>query len=158
MKINAMLSVAALLLVACLSNVMAQNQTEGSKPELVQYAPGQVWTMDQGITVTVLAIEDVRRVGRVVHVRVDKIPYQACGNIRLTRAIEHLAVSEKMMRKSGLVLLKDNAVLPDSSIEAYREWEGQKKHEVTKEPLQKPIWGQGDLAGPLICNLVPSQT
>lgn len=169
MKIDDILYVGALLLAACLPRVTAQSPTESSKPELVQYKPGQVWTMEQGIvgrlwgidqdiTVTVLAIEDVHRVGRVIHVRVDKIPWQACGDIHLTRAIEHLAITEKMMRKSGLVLSNDNVVLPESSIEASRKWEVGKTHEVAKMPLQKAIWGQGATAGPMICNVVPSQT
>jgi propanediol utilization protein len=114
--------------------------------------------MDQGITVTILAIEDVRRVGTVVHVRVDKIPWQRCGDVQLTRAIEHLAVTKDMMLKSGLVLSRDNVDLPESSIEAYRKWEGQKKHAVAKVPLKKAIFDEGAISGPMICNFVPSQT
>src|ERR1039458_7874508 len=114
---------------------------------MVDYKRGQVWTMSQGISVMILAIEDVHRVGKVVHVRVDKIPFQSCGDIHLTRAIEHLAVTEKMMLKSRLVLSKDNVELPESSIEAYRKWEEKKKHEITKVPLQKAILGEGSIPG-----------
>ena len=124
----------------------------------VEYRPGQVWITDQGITVTILAIEDAHRVGKVVHVRIDKIPFQSCGDIHLTRAIEHLALTEKMMRKSGLVLSKDNVVLPESSIDAYRKWEERKKHEVVKVPIQKAILTEGNELGPMICNFVPSET
>jgi len=124
----------------------------------VEYRPGQVWITDQGITVTILAIEDARRVGKVVHVRIDKIPFQSCGDIHLTRAIEHLALTEKMVRKSRLVLSKDDVVLPESSIDAYRKWEEQKKHEVVKVPIQKAILTEGDELGPMICNFVPSET
>jgi hypothetical protein len=137
---------------------MAQSQSDGSNLKMVDYKTGQVWTMSQGISVMILAIEDVHRVGKVVHVRVDKIPFQSCGDIHLTRAIEHLAVTEKMMLKSRLVLSKDNVELPESSIEAYRKWEEKKKHEITKVPLQKAILGEGSIPGPMICNLVPSQT
>jgi hypothetical protein len=63
-----------------------------------------------------------------------------------------------MMRKSGLVLSKDNVVLPESSIDAYRKWEEQKKHEVVKEPIQKAILTEGNVLGPMICNFVPSET
>lgn len=157
MKIN-IVWIAVLLLAASLPRVTAQIQTDSSNPKAVDYKPGQVWKMNQGITITILAIEDVHRVGKVVHVRVDKVPLQSCGDIHLTRAIEHLAVTEKMMLKSGLVLSKDNADLPESSIEAYRKWEGQKKHEIAKVPLQKAILGEGYVPGPMICNYVPSQT
>jgi len=62
------------------------------------------------------------------------------------------------MLKSGLVLSRDNVDLPETSIEAYRKWEGQKQHEVAKVPLQKAIFDERDISGPMICNFVPSQT
>jgi len=158
MKINVLPLLGVLLLAASLPRVTAQSQTDVSGLKAVDYKPGQVWTMSQGITVTVLAVEDVHKVGKVVHVRIDKIPWQDCGDVHLTRAIEHLAVTEKMMLKSGLVLSKDSIDLTESSVEAYRKWEGQKKHEITKVPLQKAILGEGSLPAPTICNFVPSKT
>jgi hypothetical protein len=158
MKINIVTMLGALLLATSLPRVTAQSQTDSSNAKTPDYKPGQVWTTNQGITVTILAIQEVHKVGKVVHVRVDKIPWQSCGDIHVTRAIEHLAVTENMMQKSGLVLSKDNVDLPESSIEAYRNWQGQKKHEIAKEPLQKAIFGKDYVPGPMICNLVPSQT
>ncbi|HET9406489.1 MAG TPA: hypothetical protein VFO39_04580 [Candidatus Sulfotelmatobacter sp.] len=155
MKVNLVSLVAVFLLAVSLSTVSAQTKTEGLKS--VEYKTGQVWTTNQNISVTILAVEDVHRVGRVVHVRVDKIPWQSCGDIHLTRAIEHLAVTEKMMLKSALVLTKDNADLPESSVEAYRKWQTQKKREIAKVPLQKAISDEG-IVPPMICNFVPSQT
>ena len=146
------------LLLASIPRTFAQSQSDNSSLKTVEYRPGQVWITDQGITVTILAIEDAHRVGKVVHVRIDKIPFQSCGDIHLTRAIEHLALTEKMMRKSGLVLSKDNVVLPESSIDAYRQWEERKKHEVVKVPIQKAILTEGNELGPMICNFVPSET
>jgi hypothetical protein len=73
-------------------------------------------------------------------------------------AIEHIALTEKMMRKSELVLSKDSMVLPESSIDAYRKWEEQKKRQIFKVPIQKAILTEGDVMGPMICNFVPSQT
>ena len=156
MKSKVILPLEILLILASLPGVMAQSQSDGSNPK-VDYKPGQVWTMSQGITVMILAIEDVHRGGKVIHVRVDKIPWQSCGNVHLTRAIEHLAVTEKMMHKSSLVLSMDNVDLPESSVEAYRKWEGEKKREIVKVPLQKAIVG-GHGPGPMICNFVPSHT
>jgi hypothetical protein len=146
------------LLLASIPSAIAQSQSDNPSLKTVEYRPGQVWITDQGITVTILALEDARRVGTVVHVRIDKIPFQSCGDIHLTRAIEHLALTEKMMRKSGLVLSKDDVVLPESSIDAYRKWEEQKKHEVVKVPIQKAILTEGNVLGPMICNFVPSET
>jgi len=155
MKINVARLVGVLLLSASLPGVTAQTRTNGSHLQSVDYKPGQVWTMSQGITLTILAVEDVPKAGKVVHVRVDKIPI--CGDIHLTTAIEHLAVTQKMMLKSGLVLLRDNIELPESSIEEYRNWQTQKKHLIIKVPLQT-IFGQGSVPAPMICNFVPSQT
>jgi len=145
-------------LLASIPGAIAQGQSDNSNLKTIEYRSGQVWITDQGITVTILAIEDVQRVGKVVHVRIDKIPFQSCGDIHLTRAIEHLALTEKMMRKSGLVLSKDNVVLPESSIDAYRKWEEQKRHEVVKVPIQKAILTEGNIVGPMICNFAPSET
>jgi hypothetical protein len=77
--------------------------------------------------------------------------------MHLSRAIEHLAVTEKELRKSQLALSKDNVDLPESSIYAYRRWEERKKHEIVKVPIQKAILTEGNLPGPMICNFVPSQ-
>lgn len=93
----------------------------------------------------------------MIHVRVDKIPWQSCGDVHLTRAIEHLAVTEKMMLESALVLTKENADLPESSVEDYRKWQTQKKHGIAKVPLQKAILDES-IVPPMICNFVPSQT
>jgi hypothetical protein len=158
MNINAKkLAVLWALLLAAVPVGVAQTGTDN--PNLsAEYRSGQLWITGQGITVTVLAVEEVHRVGKVVHVRVDKIPYQSCGDIHLTRAIEHIALTDEMMRKSGLVLSKENVDLPESSIDAYRKWEGAKKHTIVRSPIQKAILTEGDVLGPMICNLVPSQT
>ena len=112
--------------------------------------------MNGGITATILAIEDVRKLGRVIHIRVDEIPWQSCGDIHLTRTIEHVAVTERMLLKSNLVLVKENVDLPQSSIEAYRRWQGEKKHEIAKVPLPVVIQTQGFVSGPGICDPVIS--
>lgn len=161
MKLIIALLVGTLLVSACPPDGNTQTQSGGSSPNNMNYKVGQVWTMaplDHVITVTILGTDDVHRVGKVVHVRVDQIPWQSCGDVHLTRAIEHLAISEPMMRKSGLTLSKDNVSLPDSSIQAYRQWKEQKKHEVIKVPLQKALSQDSHELGPMICNFVPSQT
>jgi hypothetical protein len=156
MKGNLILAIGALLLVASVK-LTAQTQ-HGAPPKTVEYKLGQVWTMSDGTSVTIVSIDDVRKVGRVVHVRIDNIPWQSCGDVHLTRAIEHVAVTEKVLRDSGLALSKENVDLPRSSIEAYRSWQTQKKHEIAKVPLPIVIRTQGYLPVPMICNFVPNQT
>lgn len=147
----------ALLLAASLA-LPAQSQPDGENPRATNYKLGQVWTMKQGSTVTILAIEDVPKVGRVVHVRVDNIPWQSCGDVHVTRTLEHIAVVDQVLLASGLTFSKENVDLPQSSIEAYRKWQGQKqkKRQIEKIPLPYLIASQG--YGPMICNILPSQT
>src|SRR5215469_12387478 len=149
MKLNTVMLMGLFLLSASFPMVTAQTQADNANSKTADYKAGQVWTMGRDITVTILAIEDVHKVGKVVHVRIDKISLQSCGNVHLTRTIDQLAVTEKMMLKSGLVLSKDNVDLPESSVEAYRKWEEQKKHQVAKVPLQEAIMSQGDVLGPM---------
>jgi hypothetical protein len=146
------------VLIAVSLSTAGQSKTDGTPPKPIVFKLGQVWTMDQGITVTILAVEDIHKVGKVVHVRLDNIPWQSCGNFHLTRAIEHIAVTEQMLVNSGLVSSKQNVSLPQSSIEAYRKWQGQKKHEIVKAPLPVLIREQGTAPGPMICNMLPGQT
>lgn len=155
---NAIFMTGALLLAASLA-LPAQSQSDGRNPRATDYKLGQVWTMKQGITVTILAIEDVPKVGRVVHVRVDKIPGQSCGDIHLTTTIEHIAVMEKMLVASGLTFSKENVDLQQSSIDAYRKWQGQKqkKREIAKIPLSDLIRMTPQSYGAMICNVLPSQ-
>jgi hypothetical protein len=157
MRTNLAFLIGALLLAGS-SGVTAQSQPDGTNPTTKDYKLGQVWTMNGGITATILAIEDFRKVGRVIHIRVDKIPWQSCGGIHLTRTIEHIAVTEKMLLKSNLVLSKENVDVPQSSIDAYRKWQGEKKHEIAKAPLSAVIQAQGYVPGPGICNVLPNQT
>jgi hypothetical protein len=134
-----------------------QEQRDGPNAETVEYKAGQVWTTNLGMEVTVLGVEDLHKVGNVVHVRIDKIPLPSCGGIHLTRTIEHLALTEKMMRKSGLELQKKIIDLPESYLDAYREWEQQKKREIVKVPIQQAILANGTVS-PIICNFLPSET
>ena len=157
MKGNSVAVLGALLLTFS-SGLAAQDQSDSTSAKRIDYKLGQVWTMSQGITVTIVAVDDVRKVGRVVHVRVDNIPWQECGKIHLTRTIEHVAVTEKMLMKSTLVLSKENVDVPQSSIEAYRTWQGEKKHEIAKVALPTLIRAQGQAPAPMICNVLPNLT
>lgn len=157
MNVNTVALTGALLFTTSMG-LTAQNQPNGTNPKTTDYKLGQVWTNNEGITVMILAIEDVRKVGKVVHLRVDNIPWQSCGDIHLTRTVEHIAVTEKAFLNSGLVLAKGNVALPESSVEAYRKWQGQKKHEIAKTPLPAIIRAQSYVPEPMICNVLPGQT
>jgi len=144
------------LLLAAVCPIASQTQPPGPTPP--GYQSGQVWTLNHDVTVTVLAVEDVRKIGRVVHIRIDNIPWQSCGDVHLTRSIEHVAITEKMLLKSGLTLSKEAVGLPESSIDAYRGWQARKKREIAKTPLHEILFPYPFAVGGMICNFIPAQT
>ena len=151
------ITVAFALLVVAVCPIASQTQTPN--PPSPAYQTGQVWTLNHNITVTILAVEDVRKVGRVVHIRIENIPWQSCGDVHLTRSIEHLAITEKMLLKSGLVLSKESADLSETSLHAYRGWQAGKKHEIAKTPLREILFPYPfAVVGPMICNFIPART
>jgi hypothetical protein len=83
------------------------------------YKAGQVWKYKtaSGVDDSTLVIlkVDTDEKSNLIHIRIDGIPLPSCGGLRLTTSIEHLAVTEKALRKSTTQLLKDNVPLPDNS-------------------------------------------
>ena len=149
-----------LLTIFQAAGAQEQNTPLASSPQHIdEFKPGQVWSTDLGATITVLSVEEVHKLGKVVHVRVDNIPLSSCGEIHLTTAIPHIALNEKTMRKSAQNLLKDSVDLPESYFDEYKRWEANKKHEVLKAPLRQEIY-KASLSGSgvMICNFLPSQT
>jgi hypothetical protein len=97
------------------------------------------------------------KIGRVIHGRVENIPVPGCAGIHLTNSIDHIALTEKMMRKSTNDLLRENTDLPDAYFEGYREWQKQKKPQIGREMTIADVPRRNaDL--PLICNLLPAKT
>jgi len=153
------LTVSALLLSLLPTASPQEKVGQPNDPQkIVEYKAGQVWKTPFGPTVTILKVEELSKLGKVVHVRVDKVPDGSCGSVQFTKSIEHLALTEKMMRKSALDLVNENTDLPDSYLDAYREWEKQKKHVVLKLPIQEAILSVSTFPGPMICNLLPTRT
>ena len=149
-----------LLTIFPAAGAQEQNTPPADAPQHIdEYKPGQVWSTDLGAMITVLSVEDVHKLGKVVHVRVDNIPLSSCGELHLTTAIPHLALNEKTMQKSAKNLLKHNVDLPESYFDEYKRWEANKKHEVLKAPLRQEIY-KASLSGSgvMICNFLPSQT
>jgi hypothetical protein len=135
----------------------ASGQSKDAGPKAVEYKAGQVWETDLRTLATILKVEDIPKIGRVIHIRVERVPVQSCGGFHLTTTIEHIALTEKMMRKSATDLVKENVDVPDSYFESYKQWERQKKHQVLKEPLSDIIASIGSQPGPMICNFLPAE-
>jgi hypothetical protein len=120
----------------------------------VEYQPGQVWKYKtapgtEQSTVLILKVEPEGKAGNLIHVRIENLPLPSCRPFHLTTVVEHLAVTEKMLRKSTIVLLSENVALPESYLDAYREWT---KHrpKIVKRPLAEVVAPPS--VGPLICN------
>lgn len=154
MKASTIGNLAALMAVTLLALVaVAQNNASP-----VEYKAGQVWQLAGGDElITVLKVEDLHKIGRVVHVRVDRVPVPACQGLRLTTSIDHIALSEKMMRKSALRLVQENAPLPDAYFDVYREWEKLKKPYVRKDQTVWDVIRTTPQIGP-ICGFLPAET
>jgi hypothetical protein len=131
-------------------------QPNDSQLTTVEYKTGQVWKTGFGPTVTILKVEDLSKIGKVIHVRIDNVPDGTCGPVQLTKSIEHLALTEKMVRRSAIDLVEKNADLPDSYFDAYRKWEQQKKRDVLKVTIQEAILSTEGLPAPMICNFLPA--
>ncbi len=158
MTISILKTWAALMLLLGATTVAAQraDNAPNSGPEPVAYKPGQVWKYhtrpgEEGSTITILKVESLPKIGTVVHVRVEDLSAPNCGNFHLTRAIEHMAFTEQMLRKSTTSLARENVALPESYFGAYKEWAANKKHEVVKLPVSEAVSKSNDLA-PMICN------
>src|SRR5258708_888931 len=154
-SIRVLTAVVTVTLASCL--IAAQSAPP--QPVPVEYKTWQSWrnANSNGPIITVLKVEDLPKIGRVIHVRVDDIPVPGCAGIHLTNSIDHIAVTEKMMRKSVHDLLRLDTDLPDSYFEGYREWQKQKKPQIMKDKtISDVIRMKAD--APLICNFLPSKT
>jgi len=147
-------SVSCIVAVIAAAMVAASAQAPPGKDRL-DYKAGQVWLSENGETITVLKVEDVRRVGRVIHIRVDNVPVPACRGIHLTRSIDHIALTEKMMRKSSAALIEETIELPDTYLDAYRAWQKRKNPIILKDQtVADEIRRTFEM--PLICNFLPA--
>ena len=155
---RSLVPVFAAVVVFALIPVSGFGQDSAEKRDQIEYKRGQVWQFVGGeATITVLKVDDQSKFGRVIHVRVDNVPVPACAGLHLTRTIEHVALTEKMMRMSSVRLVRENADLPDSYFEGYRLWQKRKKPEVLKnETMTDVIRRNADV--PLICNFLPAKT
>lgn len=142
------------IVVVLAAVVTALAQAPAGK-DLLEYKAGQVWSSVDGETITVLKVDDVHRIGRVIHIRVDSVPVPACQGIHLTRSIDHIALTEKMMRKSSAALIEETIELPDAYFDAYRAWHKRKNPIILKDQtVADEIRRTFEM--PLICNFLPA--
>jgi hypothetical protein len=139
---------AAVVTILCLPLLIVST----AQSRAVEYKAGQVWTTQYGPTVvTILKVENLPKVGKVVHVRIDKVLMFRCEGLEPSSVIQHLAFQEKMLRGGLVSLVKKNSDLPDSYFTEYQKWEQQQDHVPLNVPIQQII-RDAALPGPIICN------
>jgi len=102
-------SVLLLCLLACLAiaQLPANQQLGTGGSSLPEYKAGQVWSAELDSSITILGVDDTHK-QRLIHVRVEA-PILACSKIRLTAMVQHVIVTEKVLRKSTTTLAKEPA-------------------------------------------------
>jgi len=125
----------------------------------IEYKAGQVWRVADGDElITILKVEDLPKLGHVIHLRVSNIPVPLCPGMHLTRNIDHIAMNEKMMRKSAGKLVLENTEVADSYFDGYRLWLAEKKPKVEKNETVMDVIRKTSTGLPVICNFVPAET
>ena len=128
----------ALFWMYSLTEVRAQTTSGGGTS--AEYKVGQVWNYKtapgaEESRLVILNVESQGKKGNLVHIRIENIPTPNCAGFHLTTAIEHLAVPEKILRKSTTDLVKDQMDLPKDYFEAYKQWQNDRHKQVIKRPL-----------------------
>ena len=125
-----------LCLLACLAiaQLPANQQLGTGGSSLPEYKAGQVWSAELDSSITILGVDDTHK-QRLIHVRVEA-PILGCNKIRLSATVEHIVVTEKVLRKSTRALAKEFA-----SIDLNGPWETQqrRKHKVSGKDLTEMI-------------------
>jgi hypothetical protein len=119
-----------------LVTAVAQDSPTASSAE---YRPGQVWDYKtargtEGSRIVILDVQSQGNKGNLVHIRIENIPIPGCGGLRLTTVIQHLAVPEKVLRKSTTDLVSKTE-LPEGYFEGYRQWQKDRHKQIIKRPL-----------------------
>lgn len=133
----------------CVAFSEGQVQTASVIDASTQYKAGQVWKYKtargaEESRIVILEVQSREKNGSLVHVRIENLPVPHCAGLHFATTIGHLAVPEKVLRKSTTVLLADQANLPESYFDAYREWQKNRHKEIVKRPLAEvavPEWG-----------------
>jgi len=129
-----------------------------AQSKTVEYKRGQVWKTIFGPTVVIiLKVEELPKIGKIIHVWTDKLPNVGCESLEFTRSIQHLAFTEKMLNGGLIKPIKENADLPDSYFDDHKEWEKKEIHGLSEAPIQQVILS-ASLPGPAICNFLPQKT
>jgi hypothetical protein len=130
-------------------------QVRSASTTAPEYKAGQVWkyktaaSVDDSVLI-ILKVETGGKKDNLVHIRIDGMPLPSCGGFHLTTSIEHLAVTEKALRKTTTQLLKESVALPDNYFIAYNEWRSNRHREVIQRPLSEVVLPAPP--GMLICN------
>ena len=91
-----------------------------------EFQEGQVWSYkpragEGGSTITVLRVENVGKLGVVVHVRIDGIRFGNCTGGPAPTSIAHAPFAKAALAQSVTKLLKTLSTVPDY-MDGYMDW------------------------------------
>jgi hypothetical protein len=98
------------------------------KPEIVKdskFVPGQVWAYktrqsEESSTLTILKVEELPKLGTIIHIRVDKIRLRNCTGGPEPSKFEHMPFTREAIERSVTKMVREGSI-PDYQ-EGYDEW------------------------------------
>ena len=107
----------------------AANKTKCAEPQLVtdsKYSPGQVWTYktrgsEDSSTITILRVEDLPKVGVILHVRIDGIKLKNCTSGPSPTTVQHAPFTKDAIDRSVVRIVETDRKLPDYE-DGYSDW------------------------------------
>jgi hypothetical protein len=120
--------IATLVLLSATTLCHAKDKT-CTAPEPLKdskFRPGQVWSYktrpgEEDSFLTILRVEQLPKLGTIIHVRVDKICLRNCTGGPEPDTIQHMPFTRDAIERSVTKLEKERAEVPDYQ-EGYNEW------------------------------------
>ncbi len=128
-KLSWVVCIALAGLVAFGRQELAQTHTKCAVPQDAtdtKYSPGQVWSYktresEGSSTITILRVETLPKIGRVIHIRIDGINIRNCSGGPSLHVIEHAPFNKDAIDRSVLKLVDQRENLPNYEA-GYSDW------------------------------------
>jgi hypothetical protein len=120
---------AVLLLALLVQSATAQEKPrQCPTPEVAKdskFVPGQIWAYktrkkEESSTLTILKVEEIPKLGTIIHIRVDKIRLRNCTGGPEPDKFEHMPFTRDAVERSVTKMIREGDI-PDFR-EGYDEW------------------------------------
>jgi hypothetical protein len=110
-------------------HAVATDRHNCAEPQSVvdpKYSPGQVWSYktrpgESSSTVTILRVENLPKVGVIVHVRIDGVRFKNCTGGPAPTSVEHAPFTKASIDESVIRELRATSRLPEFEA-GYKDW------------------------------------